>query len=429
MTDFYKLVPAAPKARFDGITRPYAVADVERLRGSVEIRYSLAERGANRLWELLRSEDFVNALGAVTGNQAMQMVRAGLKAIYLSGWQVAADANTASAMYPDQSLYPANAAPELCRRINRTLQRADQIEHAEGEGLSVDTWFAPIVADAEAGFGGPLNAFEIMKAFIEAGAAGVHFEDQLASEKKCGHLGGKVLIPTAAHIRNLNAARLAADVMGVPTLVVARTDAEAAKLLTSDIDERDRPFVDYDQGRTAEGFFHVRNGLEPCIARAIAYAPHADLIWCETSKPDLDQARRFAEAVHKAHPGQMLAYNCSPSFNWRRNLDEATIARFQRELGAMGYKFQFITLAGFHQLNHGMFTLASGYRDRQMAAYSELQEAEFASEAQGYTATRHQREVGTGYFDAVALAIGGGASSTTAMGESTEHGQFRAAAE
>jgi len=429
MTDFYKLVPAAPKGRFDGITRPYAVADVERLRGSVEIRYSLAERGANRLWELLGREDFVNALGAVTGNQAMQMVRAGLKAIYLSGWQVAADANTASAMYPDQSLYPANAAPELCRRINRTLQRADQIEHAEGEGLSVETWFAPIVADAEAGFGGPLNAFEIMKAFIEAGASGVHFEDQLASEKKCGHLGGKVLIPTAAHIRNLNAARLAADVMGVPTLVVARTDAEAAKLLTSDIDERDRPFVDYDQGRTAEGFFHVRNGLEPCIARAVAYAPHADLIWCETSKPDLDQARRFAEGVHKVHPGKMLAYNCSPSFNWRRNLDEATIARFQRELGAMGYKFQFITLAGFHQLNHGMFTLASGYRDRQMAAYSELQEAEFASEAQGYTATRHQREVGTGYFDAVALAIGGGASSTTAMSESTEHGQFRAAAE
>ncbi|WP_427026411.1 isocitrate lyase (plasmid) [Aureimonas ureilytica] len=430
MTDFHKLVPNAPPGRFDGIERPYAAADVARLRGSIDIRYSLAERGALRLWELLAREDFVNALGAMTGNQAMQMVRAGLKAIYLSGWQVAADANTASAMYPDQSLYPANAAPELCRRINRTLQRADQIEHAEGDGLSVETWFAPIVADAEAGFGGPLNAFEIMKAFIEAGAAGVHFEDQLASEKKCGHLGGKVLIPTGAHIRNLNAARLAADVMGVPTLVIARTDAEAAKLLTSDVDERDRPFVDYDRGRTTEGFFHVKNGLEPCIARAVAYAPHADLIWCETSKPDLEQARRFAEGVHKAHPGKRLAYNCSPSFNWRRHLDEATIARFQRELGAMGYKFQFITLAGFHQLNHGMFELARGYRDRQMAAYSELQEAEFASEAEGYTATRHQREVGTGYFDAVALAIGGGASSTTAMGESTEHGQFhREAAE
>ena len=380
MTDFYNLVPSAPAGRFDTIERPYTAEDVKRLRGSVPIRYTLAENGANRLWELLRTEDFVNALGAMTGNQAMQMVRAGLKAIYLSGWQVAADANTASSMYPDQSLYPANAAPELCRRINRTLQRADQIEHSEGR-LSVDSWFAPIVADAEAGFGGPLNAFEIMKAFIEAGAAGVHFEDQLASEKKCGHLGGKVLIPTAAHIRNLTAARLAADVMGVPTLVVARTDAEAAKLVTSDIDERDQPFVDYDAGRTAEGFYRVRNGLEPCIARAIAYAPHADLIWCETSKPDLDQARRFAEGVHKVHPDRMLAYNCSPSFNWRKNLDEATIAKFQRELGAMGYKFQFITLAGFHQLNFGMFELARGYRDRQMAAYSELQEAEFAAEA------------------------------------------------
>ncbi len=311
----------------------------------------------------------------MTGNQAMQQVRAGLKAIYLSGWQVAADSNTASSMYPDQSLYPANAAPELARRINRTLQRADQIENSEGKGLSVDTWFAPIVADAEAGFGGPLNAFEIMKAFIEAGAAGVHYEDQLASEKKCGHLGGKVLIPTAAHIRNLNAARLAADVMGTPTLVIARTDAEAAKLLTSDIDERDRPFVDYDAGRTVEGFYNVKNGLEPCIARAIAYAPHCDMIWCETGKPDLEQARQFAEGVHKAHPGKLLAYNCSPSFNWKKNLDDATIAKFQRELGAMGYKFQFITLAGFHQLNFGMFELARGYKDRQMAAYSELQEA------------------------------------------------------
>ncbi len=429
MTGFDRLIRNAPQSRFDGISRPYSPEDVQRLRGSIEIRYSLAERGANRLWELLNSEDFVNALGAMTGNQAMQQVRAGLKAIYLSGWQVAADSNTASSMYPDQSLYPANAAPELARRINRTLQRADQIETAEGKGLSVETWFAPIVADAEAGFGGPLNAFEIMKAFIEAGAAGVHFEDQLASEKKCGHLGGKVLIPTAAHIRNLTAARLAADVMGVPTLVIARTDAEAAKLLTSDIDERDQPFVDYDAGRTAEGFYRVKNGLEPCIARAVAYAPHCDLIWCETSKPDLEQARRFAEGVHREHPGKMLAYNCSPSFNWKKNLDDATIAKFQRELGAMGYKFQFITLAGFHQLNFGMFELARGYKDRQMAAYSELQEAEFASEINGYTATKHQREVGTGYFDAVSMAITGGLSSTTAMSESTEHAQFRPAAE
>lgn len=429
MTGFDRLIRNTPQGRFDGISRPYSPEDVQRLRGSIEIRYSLAEKGANRLWELLNSEDFVNALGAMTGNQAMQQVRAGLKAIYLSGWQVAADSNTASSMYPDQSLYPANAAPELARRINRTLQRADQIETAEGKGLSVETWFAPIVADAEAGFGGPLNAFEIMKAFIEAGAAGVHFEDQLASEKKCGHLGGKVLIPTAAHIRNLTAARLAADVMGVPTLVIARTDAEAAKLLTSDIDERDQPFVDYDAGRTAEGFYRVKNGLEPCIARAVAYAPHCDLIWCETSKPDLEQARRFAEGVHREHPGKMLAYNCSPSFNWKKNLDDATIAKFQRELGAMGYKFQFITLAGFHQLNFGMFELARGYKDRQMAAYSELQEAEFDAEINGYTATKHQREVGTGYFDAVSMAITGGLSSTTAMSESTEHAQFRPAAE
>ncbi|KQT52369.1 isocitrate lyase [Aureimonas sp. Leaf454] len=428
MTDFYNLVPSAPEGRFDHVTRNYTAADVRRLRGSVEIRYTLAERGANALWKLVHEEDFVNALGAMTGNQAMQQVRAGLKAIYLSGWQVAADSNTASSMYPDQSLYPANAAPELCRRINRTLQRADQIEHSEGE-TSVDNWFAPIVADAEAGFGGPLNAFEIMKAFIEAGAAGVHYEDQLASEKKCGHLGGKVLIPTQAHIRNLTAARLAADVMGVPSLVIARTDAEAAKLLTSDIDDRDKPFVDYDKERTTEGFYHVKNGLEPCIARAIAYAPHADLIWCETSKPDLDQARRFAEAVKREHPHQMLAYNCSPSFNWKKNLDDATIAKFQRELGAMGYKFQFITLAGFHQLNFGMFELARGYKDRQMAAYSELQEAEFAAEVNGYTATRHQREVGTGYFDAVSVVISGGTSSTTAMSESTESHQFHEAAE
>ncbi|MBB3964673.1 isocitrate lyase [Rhizobium metallidurans] len=429
MTDFDKLHRNIPANRFAGIERPYSADDVRRLRGSVELRYSLAEMGANRLWQLLHQDDFVNALGALSGNQAMQMVRAGLKAIYLSGWQVAADANTASAMYPDQSLYPANAGPELAKRINRTLQRADQIETSEDKELSVDTWFAPIVADAEAGFGGPLNAFEIMKAYIEAGVAGVHFEDQLASEKKCGHLGGKVLIPTAAHIRNLDAARLAADVMGVPTLVIARTDAEAAKLLTSDIDERDQPFVDYDAGRTVEGFHQVRNGLEPCIARAVAYAPHCDLVWCETSKPDLEQARRFAEGVHKVHPGKLLAYNCSPSFNWKKNLDDATIARFQRELGAMGYKFQFITLAGFHQLNFGMYELARGYRDRQMAAYSELQQAEFAAEVNGYTATKHQREVGTGYFDAVSMAISGGRSSTTAMRESTEHAQFKPAAE
>ena len=423
MTTFDDLVAGAPAGRFDGIERPYTIQDVIKLRGSLPIRHTLAEHGANRLWQLLHEDDFVNCLGAMTGNQAMQMVRAGLKAIYLSGWQVAADANGAGAMYPDQSLYPANSGPELARRINRTLQRADQIETAEG-APSVETWYAPIVADAEAGFGGPLNAFELMKAYIEAGAAGVHYEDQLASEKKCGHLGGKVLIPTQAHIRNLTAARLAADVTGVPSLVICRTDAEAAKLLTSDVDERDRPFVDYDAGRTAEGFYRVRGGLEPCIARAIAFAPYSDLIWCETSKPDLAQARRFAEAVRKAHPGKMLAYNCSPSFNWKANLDDATIARFQRELGAMGYKFQFITLAGFHQLNHGMFELARGYKARQMAAYCELQEAEFASEADGYTATRHQREVGTGYFDAVSMAISGGASSTTAMGESTEAAQF-----
>jgi isocitrate lyase len=385
----------------------------------------LAENGANRLWSLLKEEPFINALGALSGNQAMQMVRAGLKAIYLSGWQVAADANVAGGMYPDQSLYPANSGPELAKKINKTLQRADQIEHAEGK-MSVENWFAPIVADAEAGFGGPLNAFEIMKAYIEAGVAAVHFEDQLASEKKCGHLGGKVLIPTSAHIRNLVAARLAADVMGVPTLIVARTDAEAAKLLTSDIDDRDKPFV-LSGERTPEGFYHVQNGIEPCIARAIAYAPYADLIWCETSTPDLAQAKKFAEAVRKEHPNKMLAYNCSPSFNWKKKLDDATIAKFQKELGAMGYKFQFITLAGFHQLNFGMYELAKGYQATQMTAYSKLQEAEFAAEVYGYTATRHQREVGTGYFDAVATIIGGGQSSTTAMHGSTETAQFKAA--
>ena len=425
MTSFAHLVPS-PVGRFDGIERPYTPEDVRRLRGSVPITHTLAERGANRLWELLHEEPFINALGAVTGNQAMQMVRAGLKAIYLSGWQVAADANTAGAMYPDQSLYPANAAPELCRRINRTLQRADQIEHAEG-GARRD-WFAPIVADAEAGFGGPLNSFEIMKAFIEAGAAGVHFEDQLASEKKCGHLGGKVLIPTQAHERNLIAARLAADVMGAPTLILARTDAESAQLITSDVDERDRPFIDPDN-RTPEGFFRLKagTGLDHCIARGLAYAKYADVLWWETSHPDLDDARRFAEAVHKEHPGKLLAYNCSPSFNWKARLYDATIAKFQRELGAMGYKFQFVTLAGFHSLNNGMFELASGYRDRGMAAYSELQQREFANEAAGYTATRHQREVGTGYFDQVATVISNGQSSTTALKDSTETAQFVAA--
>ena len=425
MLNFTALTPTAPQGRFDGIQRNYSVADVQRLRGSTQIRHTLAENGANRLWSLLKEEPFINALGALSGNQAMQMVRAGLKAIYLSGWQVAADANVAGGMYPDQSLYPANSGPELAKKINKTLQRADQIEHSEGK-MSVENWFAPIVADAEAGFGGPLNAFEIMKAYIEAGVAAVHFEDQLASEKKCGHLGGKVLIPTSAHIRNLVAARLAADVMGVPTLIVARTDAEAAKLLTSDIDERDQPFV-LPEARTAEGFYHVKNGIEPCIARAIAYAPYADLIWCETSTPDLTQAKKFADAVRKVHPDKMLAYNCSPSFNWKKKLDDATIAKFQRELGAMGYKFQFITLAGFHQLNFGMYELAKGYQATQMTAYSKLQEAEFAAEAYGYTATRHQREVGTGYFDAVATIIGGGQSSTTAMHDSTETAQFEAA--
>ncbi|WP_426041245.1 isocitrate lyase [Brevundimonas sp. TWP2-3-4b1] len=425
MTTFADLVPS-PKGRFDGIERPYTPEDVLKLRGSVPITHTLAERGANRLWELLHTEPFINALGAVTGNQAMQMVRAGLKAIYLSGWQVAADANTAGAMYPDQSLYPANAAPELCRRINRTLQRADQIEHAEG-GAKRD-WFAPIVADAEAGFGGPLNSFEIMKAFIEAGAAGVHFEDQLASEKKCGHLGGKVLIPTQAHIRNLVAARLAADVMGTPTITVARTDAESAQLITSDIDERDQPFIDRDN-RTPEGFFRLKEGtgLDHCIARGLSYANIADLLWWETSHPSLEDAKKFAEAVQKEHPGKLMAYNCSPSFNWKAKLDDATIAKFQRELGAMGYKFQFVTLAGFHALNNSMFELADGYRDRGMAAYSELQQREFANEAAGYTATRHQREVGTGYFDTVATVISNGQSSTTAMKESTETAQFVAA--
>jgi isocitrate lyase len=424
---FENLVPNAPEGRFNGIQRAYSPEDVVKLRGSIPICYTLAEIGANRLWELLHSEDYINALGAVTGNQAMQMVRAGLKAIYLSGWQVAADANLAGAMYPDQSLYPSNSGPELCRRINRTFQRADQIQHLQDKADIY--WFAPIVADAEAGFGGPLNSFEIMKAYIEAGAAAVHYEDQLASEKKCGHLGGKVLIPTAAHIRNLNAARLAADVMGVPTLIVARTDAESAKLITSDVDERDRPFITRE--RTAEGFYHLKpgTGLAHCIARGLAYAPYADLLWWETSKPNLEEARLFAEAIHREFPGKLLAYNCSPSFNWKAHLDSTTIANFQKELGAMGYKFQFVTLAGFHCLNHSMFELAQNYLQSGMAAYSQLQESEFVSESNGYTAVRHQQEVGTGYFDAVSLAISGGQSSTTALATSTETQQFHSITE
>ena len=420
---FDSLFPALPAERFRGKRRDYTADEVRRLRGSVAIEHTLARRGAERLWRMLKTEDYVAALGAMTGNQAMQMVKAGMKAIYLSGWQVAADSNTAGAMYPDQSLYPCDSAPELCRRINRTFQRADQIQHMDGKG-GID-FFAPIVADAEAGFGGPLNAFELMKAFIEAGAAGVHFEDQLASEKKCGHLGGKVLVPTQTHIRTLNAARLAADVCGVPTIVMARTDAESARLITSDIDERDRPFIVPGE-RTAEGYFRLRpeEGIARCIARGLAYAPYADLLWWETSTPNLREARHFAEAVLKEHPDVMLAYNCSPSFNWKRNLDNATIARFQREIAAMGYRFQFVTLAGFHNLNLGMFDLARRFAAGGMAAYADFQETEFAAEADGYTATRHQREVGTGYFDAVNLAITGGAASTMAMAESTEARQF-----
>jgi isocitrate lyase len=421
MRDFGYVV-AAPDGRFEGIERPYSVEDVLKLRGSIPVEHTLARRGALKLWELLHQAEPVRALGALSGNQAMQMVRAGLNAIYLSGWQVAADSNVSGSMYPDQSLYPASSGPELAKKINKTLARADQIEHLEG-GAKRD-WFAPILADAEAGFGGPLNCFEIMKAYIEAGAAGVHFEDQLASEKKCGHLGGKVLIPTQAAIRNLDAARLAADVCGVPTILVARTDAESAKLITSDVDERDRPFISGE--RTPEGFYRLKDGtgLDHCIARGLAFAAHADLLWFETSHPNLDEARAFAEAIHARYPSKLLAYNCSPSFNWKAKLDEQTIASFQRELGSMGYKFQFVTLAGFHSLNHAMFELASDYRDRGMAAYSELQEAEFASEAAGYTATRHQREVGTGYFDAIASAVSGGNSSTVALQESTEAAQF-----
>lgn len=426
LPSFEELVPSAPKGRFDGIKRSYTVADVLRLRGSFPIAHTLAERSANRLWQLLKERPFVPSLGALTGNQAVQQVRAGLEAIYLSGWQVAADSNVAGAMYPDQSLYPANSGPDLARRINNALKRSDEIEHAEGN-VTRD-WFAPIIADAEAGFGGALNVFEIMKAYIDAGAAGVHFEDQLASEKKCGHLGGKVLIPTSQHERSLTAARLAADVCGVPTFVIARTDAESAKLITSDVDERDRRFIEPDS-RTPEGFFRLKDGtgLDHCIARGIAYAEVADMLWWETSHPNLEEARTFAEAVHKRFPGKLLAYNCSPSFNWRAKLDVATIEKYQRELGAMGYKYQFVTLAGFHSLNLSMFDLASGYRDRGMAAYSELQEAEFAAEKHGYSATRHQREVGTGYFDAVAEAVSGGKSSTTALKDSTEAAQFKGA--
>ncbi len=410
----------AHDTRWHGITRPYSPDDVLRLRGSIPIEYTLARRGAERLWHLLQTEPYVATLGALTGNQAVQQVKAGLQAIYLSGWQVAADANLAGQMYPDQSLYPANSVPAVVRRINQALQRADQIDHAEGRNGTY--WFAPIVADGEAGFGGPLNVFELTKAMIEAGAAGVHYEDQLASEKKCGHMGGKVLIPTMHAIRHLVAARFAADVMGVSTVLLARTDANAATLLTSDIDPRDQPFLTGE--RTAEGFYRIRNGIDTAIARGRAYAPFADLLWCETAEPSLPEARRFAEAIHAAYPGKLLAYNCSPSFNWQKKLDAGTIAHFQRELGALGYRFQFVTLAGFHALNYGMFTLAHDYRERGMAAYSELQQAEFAAEASGYTATKHQREVGTGYFDEVAQVIAGGESSTTALAGSTEREQF-----
>ena len=431
---------AGKKDRWAGIDRPYSDQDVLALRGSVRIEHSIARMGAERLWELLTTREYVGALGALTGNQAVQQVKAGLPAIYLSGWQVAADANLSGQTYPDQSLYPANSVPSVVRRINQALLRADQIETAErmkaprgngnghaganGNGSAPRYWLAPIVADAEAGFGGPLNAFELMKGMIEAGAAGVHFEDQLSSEKKCGHLGGKVLIPTSHFIRTLVAARLAADVMDVPTLIVARTDADSAKLLTSDIDPRDHEFLTGE--RTPEGFFRIKGGLPCAIARALAYAPYADLLWCETSTPDLKEAREFAEAIHAKHPGKLLAYNCSPSFNWKKNLDDATIAAFQRELAAMGYKFQFVTLAGFHALNHSMFELARAYGTRGMAGYVELQEAEFASESAGYSATRHQREVGTGYFDEVMQVIAGNGCATLALEGSTEAAQFRA---
>lgn len=406
--------------RWKGIRREYSPEEVLKLRGTVRIEHSLARQGAERLWDLMHSGNYINALGALTGNQAVQQVRAGLQAIYLSGWQVAADANLSGHMYPDQSLYPANSVPEVVRKINRALQRADQIEFSEGNVTR--HWMAPIVADAEAGFGGALNAFELMKMMIEAGAAGVHFEDQLASEKKCGHLGGKVLVPTSQFIRTLTAARLAADVMDVPTVLVARTDAHAAQLITSDIDERDREFITGE--RTTEGFYRIREGIETAIARGIAFAPYADVIWCETSRPDMKEAREFAEGIHRHFPNKLLAYNCSPSFNWKKHLSDKEIASFQHELGKMGYKFQFVTLAGFHALNHSMYELARDYKDRGMSAYSELQEREFASEKMGYTATKHQREVGTGYFDLVSTVITGGCSSTLAYVGSTESEQF-----
>ncbi|MGW6832432.1 isocitrate lyase [Streptomyces sp. NPDC054949] len=410
----------ADDPRWTGIERTYSAEDVVRLSGSVREEHTLARRGAERLWRQLHEQDYIHALGALTGGQAVQQVRAGLQAIYLSGWQVAADANQAGHTYPDQSLYPVNSVPQVVRRINNALLRADQIATAEG-GTDTTDWLAPIVADAEAGFGGPLNAFELTKAMIAAGAAGIHYEDQLASEKKCGHLGGKVLVPTSQHIRTLNAARLAADIADTPTLIIARTDALAATLLTSDVDERDAEFCTGE--RTAEGFYHVRNGMAPVIARGLAYAPYADLIWVETGTPDLEQAREFAEAIHARYPDQMLAYNCSPSFNWKAALDDDQIAKFQRELGAMGYRFQFITLAGFHSLNHGMFDLARGYAEHGMTAYVDLQEREFASQAQGFTAVKHQREVGTGYFDLVSTAVNP-TSSTTALSGSTEEEQF-----
>jgi len=410
----------AENSRWKGIKRNYTAEDVVRLRGSVTVEHTLAKRGSEKLWNLMHTEPFVNALGALTGNQAMQQVKAGLKAIYLSGWQVAGDANVAGEMYPDQSLYPANSVPMVVKRINNTLTRADQIQWSEGKD-DID-FFAPIVADAEAGFGGVLNAFELMKAMIEAGASGVHFEDQLASVKKCGHMGGKVLVPTREAVEKLNAARLAADVMGTPTILVARTDAEAADLLTSDVDDNDKPFCTGE--RTVEGFYKTKPGIDQAISRGLAYAPYADLVWCETGKPDLAFAKKFAEAIHAKFPGKLLSYNCSPSFNWKKNLDDATIAKFQKELGAMGYKFQFITLAGFHALNYSMFNLAHGYARNQMSAFVELQEAEFAAADRGFTAVKHQREVGTGYFDAVTQTIQQGQSSTTALHGSTEDEQF-----
>ncbi|MFD1849446.1 isocitrate lyase [Oceanobacillus bengalensis] len=407
-------------SRWMGTLRPYTAEEVIRLRGSIDIEYTLATRGAMKLWNQINGEGYVHALGALTGNQAVQQVKAGLKAIYLSGWQVAADANMAGQMYPDQSLYPANSVPQVVKRINQALQRADQIHYSEGKE-DID-WFVPIVADAEAGFGGQLNVFELMKSMIESGAAAVHFEDQLSSEKKCGHLGGKVLLPTQNAIRNLIAARFAADVMGTPTIIIARTDANAADLITSDVDPYDAPFISGE--RTVEGFYRTKSGIDQAIARGLAYAPYADLIWCETSEPDMEEAKRFANAIHEKYPNKLLAYNCSPSFNWKQKLKDEEIASFQKELGEMGYKFQFVTLAGFHALNHSMFELARKYKDKGMAAYSELQQAEFASEEHGYSATRHQREVGTGYFDEVAQVISGGTSSTTALKGSTEVEQF-----